>query len=679
MEQKKSYQHWKMEIDEDRILWLTLDREGASVNSMNREVFDEFDRVLDDITDQRPLAVIIQSGKKKGFIAGADITQFTSLTSRQDAFDLIRQAQLVLDKLEALPMPTVAMINGFCLGGGCEVVLACRYRVAEDSDATKIGLPEVKLGIHPGWGGTVRLPKLIGAAQAMKIMLPGSTVPARVAEKIGLVDVAVPLRELKRAAKYYALQAPPPHQPKGLGKYSNVSLVRPCLGRIFYKKLAQKVNKEHYPAPFAILHNWIKEGVDSHAYYREAESIADLLLTETSRNLVRVFFLQNELKGLAKEIKYLPKHIHVIGAGTMGGDIAAWCALQGFPVTLQDQSPKKIAPAIKRAHALYKDKLKKPWLIQAALDRLQPDVEGKGIKKADLIIEAIFEDLTAKRNLFKEIEPQIKEETILATNTSSIPLDEINTILKNKSRLVGMHFFNPVAKMPLVEVVFGTNTSPEITKKAVAFVSRIGKFPLTVTSTPGFLVNRVLMPYLLEAMELLQENIPPHDIDKAAVDFGMPMGPVELADTVGLDVCLSVAENLVAYYGGKVPEKLRHLVAEGSLGVKSGRGFYRYKNGKAIKEKAHAAISISATITDRLILRMLNEAVTCLHEQVVQRADLLDAGMVFGTGFAPFHGGPLRYAKSRGIDQIVNQLERFSAEYGDRFKPQLGWSESETW
>lgn len=673
---EQKYKHWKMETDQERILWLTIDRDGAKVNSMNREVFDEFDRVLDDVAQQNPAAVIILSGKKTGFIAGADITQFTALTNTDDAFDLIRQAQLVLDKLEALPMPTVAMISGFCLGGGCEVALACRYRVAEDNDATKIGLPEVKLGIHPGWGGTVRMPRLVGASAAMKIMLPGSALPAKAAAKIGVVDAAVPMRQLKRAARFYALKQKKPHQPKGFAKYSNTSFVRPLLGKIFYKNLQAKIKKAHYPAPYAIVHNWIKEGVGKNAYLTEAKSIAELLVTDTSRNLVRAFFLQNQLKALSKGVKYAPQHVHVIGAGTMGGDIAAWCALRGMRVTLQDQSAEKIAPAIKRAHVLYKDKLKLPHLIQAAMDRLEPDVDGAGIEKADLVIEAIFEDLTVKQQLFKEMEPRLKPDAIMATNTSSIPLDEINVVLENPDRLVGIHFFNPVAKMPLVEVAHGKKTSPEITQKALAFVGKIGKFPLAVTSSPGFLVNRVLMPYLLEAMVLLEESVAPRTVDKAATDFGMPMGPIQLADTIGLDVCLSVADNLMGYYGGTVPQRLQQMVDSGYLGVKSGRGFYEYKNGKPVtKEQGRG--SSDPNITERLILRLLNEAVACFHENVVADADLLDAGMIFGTGFAPFRGGPLHYAQQRGVAATVQELERFADQYGERFKPHAGWAQLE--
>jgi 3-hydroxyacyl-CoA dehydrogenase/enoyl-CoA hydratase/3-hydroxybutyryl-CoA epimerase len=670
---KKTYKHWQLDTDIDQILWLTLDRQGASVNSLSREVFDELDTALDEVESLKPKAMVLTSGKPKGFIAGADITQFTSLKSQEDALLLIRQAQIVLDKLEALTMPTVAMINGFCLGGGLEVALACRYRVAEDAPSTRIGLPEVKLGIHPGWGGTVRLPKLIGAMKAMSIMLPGAAISASAAKKIGMVDCAVPNRHLLRATRFYALRAPSPSGPKGLAQFSNVSWVRPLLGRLFERQLRNKVQEKHYPSPYAIVRNWVKEGLGENAQLTEAESIAKLMVTDNSRNMVAVFFLQEKLKSLAKSAKLSIKWVHVIGAGTMGGDIAAWCALKGFQVTLQDQTVERIAPAIKRANVLFKKKLKKPRLVQAVMDRLQPDVQGYGLKKADLVIEAIFEDLAAKQALYKTIEPQLKSTAIIASNTSSIPLDELNQSLKNPERLVGIHFFNPVSKMPLVEVVLGKKTSGDTQNQAKAFVGKIGKLPLPVSSKPGFLVNRVLMPYLMEAMMLANEGAALEAIDNAALDFGMPMGPIELADKVGLDVCLSVAENLLQHYGGELPNKLKQLVKDGHLGVKTGRGFYSYANGRKIVERSKEALHALPYMSDRMILRMLNESVACLEEGVVESKELLDAGMVFGTGFSPFRGGPMRYASSQGYQYIAERLAGFEKEYGKRFKPHSGW------
>jgi len=667
------YQHWKLDTDKDNILWLTIDRAGKSTNSLSREVFDEFDKIIDGIDENKISGVVIRSGKKKGFIAGADISQFLDLKTEDEAFDLIRQAQIVLDKFEALSVPTVAMISGFCLGGGCELALACRYRVADEHPSTKIGLPEVKLGIHPGWGGTVRLPRLIGPMKAMNIMLPGRALLARNAARMGMVDVAVPKRQLERAARYYILQKPKPYVMKWYECLSNVAFVRPWLAKIFYKKLSAKVDRHHYPAPFAIVKGWVRDNDKNKAMIAEAKSIAKLMVTETARHLVRVFFLQDRLKGLAKGADFSPKRVHVIGAGTMGGDIAAWCALRGFHVTLQDQTAEQIAPAIKRAYQLFKKKLKRPHLVQATMDRLQPDITGLGVRSADVVIEAIFENLEVKQTLFRTLEPQLKSDAILATNTSSIPLSEIATALQKPERLVGIHFFNPVAMMPLVEVVRGEQSSNDVLANAMAFVGKIGKLPLPVASKPGFLVNRILMPYLMESMVLLEEGVSPCTIDKAALDFGMPMGPITLADKVGLDVCLSVAEKLSSHFGGVVPERLKTMVADGRLGVKSGRGFYQYKKGKPVAEKAKGTGKASKDITDRLMLRMLNESVACLHEAVIEDADLLDAGMIFGTGFAPFRGGPIHYAKHRGYAEIVVRLQALADQYGERFKPYVGW------
>lgn len=670
------YEHWNRHTDSQNICWLTLDRKGESVNSMNREVFNELDKILDDIKQKNPAGVIIASAKKSGFIAGADIKQFTNLKTVDEAFDLIRHSQLVLDKLEALPMPTVAMINGHCLGGGCELALACKYRVALEDPKTIIGLPEVKLGIHPGWGGTVRLPKLVGAIEAMKIMLPGHAVNGKKAQKIGLVDACVPLRELERAAEYFVIHQPKPKQPTRFAKLSNHELVRPWLAKIFYRNLkAEHVIREHYPAPYMIVDLWLRNGIKNSAYEKEARSIAELMTNATSRNLVRVFFLQERMKSLAKAVKFNPSHVHVIGAGTMGGDIAAWCALKGMHVTLQDMSPEKIAPAMKRAHKLFNKKLKESHLVQAAWDRLQPDVKGLGATRADVIIEAAFEDLKVKQDIFKNIESKAKKSAILATNTSSIPLADIAKHLQNPERLVGIHFFNPVAKMLLVEVVMHDGVDDTVVDQACAFVGKISKLPLPVASKPGFLVNRILMPYLMEAMTLLDEGTPAEFIDRAAVKFGMPMGPVTLADKVGLDICLSVAQVLTQHYGGKISDSLKQKVEAGKLGVKTGEGFYQYDaKGRKITGEKFAEAAKPKDISDRLVLRMVNEAVACLHEKIIEDVELLDAGMIFGTGFAPFHGGPMQYAKTCGFDHVYARLEQLEKQYGERFKPCAGWS-----
>jgi len=650
------YKHWILSQDEEKISHLCFSHQEAT-NTINEEVLDELDAVLDEITqDKKAKGVILFSGKDKGFIAGADIKHIKALKDVGDVVAFLKKGQRVFAKLEALAIPTVAMIDGFCLGGGLELSLACSYRVAENGDETRLGLPEVKLGIRPGWGGTVRLTQLIGPVAAMDLILSGRLVRSSAAAKMGFVDAAVPKRQLLRAARHFILKQPPKHQASFLQKLMNKQPVRAILAKVLYAKLEKKISRKHYPAPFMVVDNWLRDAATGiKAYENEVTSVVKLATeTDTSKNLIRVFFLQERLKAFAKETDAQVKHVHVIGAGTMGGDIAAWCALQGLRVTLEDREAKYIAPAMQRAHKFFKKKLKKRHLIQAAMDRLIPDVKGRGVAKADLIIEAIFEDLTVKQALFKKLEQQAKSDAILATNTSSIPLDEINTELKDPSRLVGIHFFNPVAMMPLVEIVSGEKTSPEVQAKATAFIGKIKRLPLPVQSSPGFLVNRVLMPYLLECMKLLQEGLPGELIDDVATDFGMPMGPVELADTIGLDVCLSVAKNLAQHFSVDIPEELNKMVAAGDLGKKTGKGFYLYKKGKALKKKVPYAAN-RAEISQRLIQAMLDEAACCLREKVVADADLLDAGMIFGTGFAPFRGGPMHYLESLkdNSDEII--------------------------
>ena len=405
----------------------------------------------------------------------------------------------------------------------------------------------------------------------------------------------------------------------------------------------------------------------------EAKSIAHLLVGKTAQNLIRVFKLTDQLKGLAKAKSISINHIHVIGGGVMGGDIAIWCALQGYNVTLQDQRHETLAAVMKRASKLYKRRLKVKRLINGALDRLIPDINGNGLIKADVVIEAIFEDAEVKCNLYKEIEPKLKRTAIIATNTSSIPLEQLTDSLKKPDRLVGLHFFNPVAQMPLVEIVVGEKTSKKAQQVATLLTKKIKKLPLPVTSTPGFLVNRILMPYLTEAVTLFEEGVPITVIDKVALDFGMPMGPIELADTVGLDICLHVAENLAETMPLTVSEHLKGLVNKKILGKKTGKGFYIFKKGKKVKPKVKVNYIAASDIEDRLILRMINEAMSCLREHVAESKDLIDAGIIFGTGFAPFHGGPLQYVKDRGQSEVLLALKNLEKIHGSRFKPDDGW------
>ena len=670
-----NYKHWQMQSDASHIVWLGMDRQGAPVNTINDEVLDELSSLLHDISQKNEAkGLIIYSLKKKGFVAGADINAFSNLKETAQVMDFLRKGQAVFSYLESLTIPTVAMIDGFCLGGGFELALACDYRIVTDDKNTKIGLPEILLGFHPGWGGTVRLPKLIGGFQALsQVILTGSALSATRAKALGMVDDVVPLRQLVRAAVYYIKNAPPKHKPSVLQSLSNYTWCRSVLAKLMYRQVAKKARQEHYPAPYAVIDLWEKEGgFHERAYLKEADSVERLITkNDTAINLIRAFFLRERMKAFAKDSRFQAKHVHVIGAGVMGGDIAAWCALKGLTVTLQDQSYEKIGPAIARAHQLFKKKLKKPRPIQAAMDQLLPDPEGHGIARADVIIEAVFENLDVKQAIIKQVEENAQKEAIIATNTSSIPLDEISQVMANPERLVGIHFFNPVSRMELIEVVSSRRTTKSIRQDACAFVSQIGRLPLPVQSSPGFLVNRLLMPYLIECMQLLNEGYSAEVIDEAALSFGMMMGPVELADTVGMDVCLAVAENLTAHFGGTVPEKLRQMVRAGKLGRKSGEGFYRYKNGKPVKHKISHATGYKE-ISDRLILRIVNEAAACLREGVVADSDLLDAGLIFGTGFAPFSGGPMHYASQFGHDKLNELFSRLETQHGERFKADTG-------
>ena len=670
-----SPKHWTLRSDEDGIDWLCFDKADATVNVLSREVLVELNEELAALEARLPKALVIHSGKKSGFIAGADIKEFTSLENADQAYELIRGGQQVMDRIAALPCPSIAMINGFALGGGLELALACRYRVLVDDAKAVIGLPEVKLGIHPGFGGTVRSIQLAGPLKAMDMMLTGKNLRPRQARAMGLVDQVVPARHLERAARMLALNPPKPRRLPLQERLMNAGPARKVLAGILEKQVARKARRDHYPAPYAIIDLWQRYG-DKPALMmeKEARSIAELFCSETSRNLVRVFLLQDKLKALGGKTKHSFRHVHVVGAGVMGGDIAAWCALRGMTVSLQDREPKFIAPVIKRARKLYEKKLRDPRLVQAALDRLMPDVEGRGVAGADVVIEAIFEDAEAKRALFRSLEPRMKPEAVIATNTSSIPLEDLQDALAKPERLIGLHFFNPVAMMPLVEVIHTGATPQAEIDKGIAFARKIDKLPLPCLSSPGFVVNRVLMPYMMEALLAGEEGVPLPLIDAAAKRFGMPMGPVELADTVGLDVALHVARILGAAYGIPVPEQLVEMVEKKRLGRKTGRGFYDWKDGKPVKPVSKDA-KAPVDLQDRLLLPMINEAVAVWRDGVVEDLDLLDAGIIFGTGFAPFRGGPVHYAQARGVTAVVEALKGLEERHGERFAPDPGWEQ----
>jgi 3-hydroxyacyl-CoA dehydrogenase / enoyl-CoA hydratase / 3-hydroxybutyryl-CoA epimerase len=666
-------QSWQLVVDGDRVAWLTFDKPDSSTNTLSRQSMLDLDARLAEIERLQPRALIVQSGKKGGFIAGADIKEFTSLTSTQQAFEMTRAGQKVLDRLEGLPCPSVAAINGFALGGGLELALACHYRVAADDPKVSLALPEVQLGIHPGFGGTVRLVQLLGPVLAMDMMLTGKSVRADKAAHIGLLDRLSRPDQLATTAKALALSPPPRHRAGFKAWLMGLALVRPFVAAQMEKQVARRAPRAHYPAPYALIDLWRRYGGNPRTGYEpEARSIAEMFRTPTSRNLVRVFLLQDRLKALGTRAERKAEHVHVVGAGVMGGDIASWCAVRGMNVTLQDRELKFITPALERAKAFFEKRYADPSELRAVTERLQPDVEGSGAARADVIIEAIFENAEAKRELYAKLEPQMQPGAILGTNTSSIMLETLATGLADSGRLVGLHFFNPVARMPLVEVIHGEATRPDVLQAAINFTRQIDKLPLPCKSAPGFVVNRILIPYMIEATLLAEEGVPLALIDQAATDFGMPMGPIELTDVVGLDVAMHVGKILADAFGKPTSKIVQSLVEQKKLGKKSGQGFYVWQDGKPVKPPV-GDFKPAADLQDRLILPMINESVAVLRERIVADADLLDAGVVFGTGFAPFRGGPLHYARARGTDDIVRHLKALAAAHGKHHAPDAGW------
>ncbi len=666
--------HWTSETGDDGIVWLRIDKADGGANVLSGEVLRELHQLIGPLAEQPPKGVVIHSGKSNGFVMGADINEFTKIENPEQAYELIRLGQQVLDQLEALPCPTVAAINGFALGGGLELAMACDYRIAIETDKRVLGLPEVQLGIHPGFGGTVRAVQIAGVRPAMQLMLTGKPITVGKGRKIGLVDRITDSAGWRSAAKTLIAASPPKRKAPLVERLLNLSPVRPFIRNVLIKQVAGKARKEHYPAPYAMIDLWYRHGASTRTGYEaEARSIAELMCTSTSRNLVRVFFLQNRLKGQGSKPAARVSHVHVVGAGVMGGDIAAWCALRGHTVTLQDREQKYVDPAMERAAKLFEKRIRNDAERAAAFERLQPDVAGAGAAKADLVIEAIFENLEAKQALYKSLQEKMPAGALLATNTSSIRLEDLRAGLEAPQRFIGLHFFNPVAQLPLVEVIRCEDTEREALDICFGFVKGIGKLPLECKSSPGFVVNRILAPYMAEAMELAEDGVPLAQIDRAAEAFGMPMGPVELVDSVGIDVALHVSKVLGAAMKRPVPQKLADMVEAGRLGRKSGEGFYRWENGKPVKP-AVVESDATAEIEDRLILPMVNEAVACLHDGVVSDADLLDAGVIFGTGFAPFRGGPINYARERGVEQVVARLSDFEKRFGERFAPHAGFS-----
>ena len=668
------FAHWQVSSHGEGIVVATLDRAGESVNALSQDVLIELGILIERLAIEPPRGLVFRSGKPSGFIAGADIREFREFDARGTVKDALFRGQQVFQRIAELPFPTVAAIHGFCMGGGTELALACRYRVASNDRSTRIGLPEVKLGIYPGWGGSVRLPRLVGAPAAFDMMLTGRALSASAARAIRLVDkVAEPALLLDAAAELIGRRPMRPFAQRFKAWASNCWLARQILAPMLVKQVARKARREHYPAPYALIETWRRSGGGIQARLgAERKSVVKLASTPTARNLIRVFFLQERLKAQAGRDSGI-RRVHVIGAGVMGGDIAAWSAYKGFEVTLADREQRFVDGALQRAQALFEKKVKDAGKRPEVAARLRGDLAGDGAADADLVIEAIIEQPEAKRALYAQLEPRMKADALLTSNTSSIPLAELREGLARPAQFAGLHYFNPVALMPLVEIV-GHDAMAEATRlRLAAFCKALDKLPVPVAGTPGFLVNRVLFPYMLEAATAFAEGIPGTAIDRAAVKFGMPMGPIELIDTVGLDVAAGVAQELAPFLGVQVPAALSAPPAAGKRGRKDGQGLYKWEDGKPVKPALPGDYKAPEDLEDRLILPLLNEAVACLHDGVVADADLLDAGVIFGTGFAPFRGGPIQYIRETGADALLARLRALQARHGDRFAPRPGW------
>jgi 3-hydroxyacyl-CoA dehydrogenase / enoyl-CoA hydratase / 3-hydroxybutyryl-CoA epimerase len=643
-------QDWRFAIDFEGIAWAVIDRKGESMNSLGRRPTEELGEIVKAVeaaaASGEVKGLVIMSAKDRSFIAGADIREFESFDTEDKIKDVVKQTLELFDRIDRLPVIVVAAIHGYCLGGGLELALACDWRIADREEATRLGFPEVKLGIFPGLNGTVRSIALAGPTDAMTAMLTGKMLRPSAAKAMGLVDQLVPTHHnLRWAARKAVLQK---RVSKGAPWWKKLMLKQPMRGMLakqMREKTAAKVREEHYPAPFRLIELFEHYGDDPASMrIAETEMFTPLMASEASRNLRRAFKLSEMLKEDAPKDGFKPRRVHVIGAGAMGGDIAAWCVVQGMQASLQDLDEAQIAKALARAKGLFKRHLRTKLAIDAAVARLIADPKGKYVKHADVVIEAIVERLDVKQKLFAELEKQVKPGAVLATNTSSLKLEDIARALADPGRLVGLHFFNPVAQLPLVEVVRGAQTREEEVRKACAFVTAISKLPLIVKDGAGFLVNRVLAPYLMEAVRRYQLGEPREKIDEAAMKFGMPMGPLELMDLVGLDIANHVGQEL--NLAPETDNVLTSLVRQGKLGKKTGEGFYLWIEGKPKREEATYDQAELERLGRDLVKPMLDEAERALADQVVADADHVDAGVIFGTGFAPFRGGPLHFRRS---------------------------------
>lgn len=701
---------WRTEIrtaeNDERYAVILFDTPGKKQNILTSESMAELDALL-DVVPRDCAGLVIASAKDGTFIAGADIMEIDSIRDTELAKQKAREGQRIFAKLASLPMPTAAAINGYCLGGGCELALACDYRVGALGGKFQMGLPETKLGILPGFGGTQRLPKLIGIQQATEMILAGKLVDVEKALKIGMIDRAAAPALLVDAAIALLSKRPEPSEPKlnFVGRIIESRGFR-HIGRIFGQSgsdqlldralaMAEKRTKGAYPAMPAtidVLKRTVdlepdeKTGVSDHGQVIEAEAFAKLVITDVSVNLRTLFFLDEAQK------KYAPytsaplevKRAAVLGAGIMGGGIGWAFSSKNIPVRVKDVREEALLGALRAANDVYASEVKrrkmKPRAASRAISRISVGLDYAGFRNADLIVEAVVEKMDVKKSVLAEVEGLARPDTVLATNTSGLSINEMASALKRPEKFGGLHFFNPVHRMPLVEIIRGSSTSDSTIATLFAVARRLGKTPILVRDMPGFLVNRILIPYMLEAARMIEEGVPVEKVDAVAEKFGMPMGPARLADEVGLDIGLHVANHLEQSFGErmKVPDILRKMVDAGLLGKKNSKGFYLHSTDRKGKPSTEINEGVARFVTSRsnlsnseiesrLFLTMYLEAVRCLEDKVVERPDDVEIGMIFGTGFPPFRGGLLRWGASLGYATLVKQAASLREKYGDRY------------
>jgi 3-hydroxyacyl-CoA dehydrogenase/enoyl-CoA hydratase/3-hydroxybutyryl-CoA epimerase len=674
-------------VRDDGICVLTFDRPGSSANIFDLRTLDELSQELESIPHQSALkGIIFISAKRSVFIAGADLNAMSKVASFDDARILIERGQAVMNQIAALRIPTVAAVHGAAVGGGYELCLACDYRIASPDHVTKIGLPETKIGLLPGWGGSTRLPRLIGLPKALDIILGGKTVPAKQAFRLGMIDEVAPAECLVAAAVRKIHLGKPLRSNHWL---TNNGLVAAVVAPHVRKQLLKKT-RGHYPAVFKALEvatRGISQTMEA-SLALERDGIIELMQGTTCRNLINIFFLQERArKRTVPDAITLLKPVTrtaVIGAGVMGAGIAQWISARKLPVVLRDINTEQVAKGMATIAKLYRDGVKRHLFTaheaRAGMERVAPASAEVPLHRADIVIEAAVENLELKKKIFQQLDELVSPDTVLATNTSALPISEMAASTKHPERVVGLHFFNPVHRMQLVEVIAARQTAPEVIQRTLKFAQQIGKLPVVVKDSPGFLVNRILMPYLIEAGNLFEAGATVKDLEEVMLDFGMPMGPMRLLDEVGLDVSLHVAATLAAHFGErmKVPSCLNKMIGAGLLGRKNGSGFYLHAKSKEAKPNPQVSAYVQSQkasevtreeLQERMVFLMVNEAARCLEEQIVTDPADVDFAMIMGTGFAPFRGGPLRYADTVGATRLVGAMNHLVACGTPHFEP----------